>query len=148
MHCRVYFLHSWYSYLRTYTIQFQNVLTCSEETTVNVVNVVGGVGDYAFFPSCQFIILFYVIETILIRYTHLYKQLGNKTPMNWTHETLYSLIPFLPSISFSVSSVKSTSAREVTTLHLSVDNANVPSYWPSTQVSGKKLYSTDIWKLS
>ena len=58
------------------------VLTCSEETTVNVVNVVGGVGDYAFFPSCQFIILFYVIETILIRYTHLYKQLGNKTPMN------------------------------------------------------------------
>ena len=36
----------------------------------------------------------------------------------------------------SVSTVKSTSAREVTTLLLSVSNKNVPSYWLSIQVSG------------
>ena len=35
----------------------------------------------------------------------------------------------------SVTTVKSTSAREVTTLQLSVRNTNVPSYWPSIQVS-------------
>ena len=36
----------------------------------------------------------------------------------------------------SVSTVKSTSAREVITLLLSVSNKNVPSYWLSIQVSG------------
>ena len=36
----------------------------------------------------------------------------------------------------SVSTVKSTSAIEVTTLHLSVSNRNAPSYWQNIQVSG------------